>query len=723
MALEVTTLDLSAPIQRRPARVCLNMIVKSEAANLPRLLASVRDHIDCWAVVDTGSTDDTPGIISRALAGVPGRMGSAPFHNFSQARNAALEHAEGCGVEYDYLMLVDADMELVVLDPDYRKALTKGAYSVMQRGGGLTYANVRLLRRNPSARYRGVTHEYIDVPGGDGEVELRTDLIEFKDYATGSNRVNKIERDILLLRAGLEEEPGNERYHYYLAQSFRDGGRLAEAAAWFEKRASMGGFPEEAWAARLNEARCLRQMGEARSTEVFLECFSMRPWRAEPLVDLANAMNNAGKHALAYVYASEALSIPRPPDDILFIEDYAYGVGARQELYIAAGHLRHSPAKFERGFQICEGFALGRGEAQGPRDLARYNLSFFAPMLRGLAPSLLIGKVGFQPPDGFLATNPSLAWHGGSLFLLQRAVNYRIRADGSYEIPEAHGGVVWTRNFLLRLRSDLTPDWCCEVLPPADLPEPASRMGFRGLEDGRLVSWNGELWCSSTACELTAAKWRQILLARIPLAPGDLLPGRGPDVAMDAWRVLHPGPGEELSDPPRNEKNWMPYAEGENLLFHYSLDPAVVVDACGRTVGSSPHPTLALGHLRGGAGSVPFCGLRPGARRGRLCVTHEVTVVDGRRRYLHRFALLNDLGEAVGLSRPFHLARHGAIEFACGIAWAPGSGVLPGRFLPEDRILISFGVEDGESWVGTLKATDVEDMLEQPEEITRSSRR
>ena len=37
----------------------LVMIVKDEAATIQTTLASMRDHIDDWTIVDTGSTDGT----------------------------------------------------------------------------------------------------------------------------------------------------------------------------------------------------------------------------------------------------------------------------------------------------------------------------------------------------------------------------------------------------------------------------------------------------------------------------------------------------------------------------------------------------------------------------------------------------------------------------------------------------------------------------------------
>src|SRR5208282_5199672 len=105
--------------------ICLNMIVKNEMANLERCLGNVADHIECWVIGDTGSTDGTQDFIKSFFAArnVPGELHSFPFRNFEQARNAALDCAYASPLAYDYLLFDDADMELIVEDRDFRGAV------------------------------------------------------------------------------------------------------------------------------------------------------------------------------------------------------------------------------------------------------------------------------------------------------------------------------------------------------------------------------------------------------------------------------------------------------------------------------------------------------------------------------------------------------------------------------------------------------------------------
>src|SRR5882724_2966701 len=103
-------------------KLCLNMIVKNEMANIERCLGAVADHITCWIIGDTGSTDGTQNFIKTFFASrnLPGELHSFPFKNFEQARNAALDCAYASPLGCDYLLFADADMELVVEDASFR---------------------------------------------------------------------------------------------------------------------------------------------------------------------------------------------------------------------------------------------------------------------------------------------------------------------------------------------------------------------------------------------------------------------------------------------------------------------------------------------------------------------------------------------------------------------------------------------------------------------------
>jgi len=300
------------------------MIVKNETAIIERCLAAAAPHIDCYVICDTGSTDATVEVIRRFFErrGIPGRIPTTTFRNFEQARNEALDAARGSDLEFDYILLCDADMELVVVRPDYRDELTEPAYWVVQQtASGLAYENLRLVRRDVGARYRGVTHEYLEVPG----VSRHSfDGIRFLDHAAGANRANKFERDIALLRQGLEQEPNNARYAFYLANSYFDLGDTARALEAYQRRLTMGGWAEELFYSSYRAGLCQQRLGrEADMIAGLLLTFEQFPHRAEPLHVLALHSQQQGRHRLAYHFAEIGSHIPEPAG-ALFVEREVY---------------------------------------------------------------------------------------------------------------------------------------------------------------------------------------------------------------------------------------------------------------------------------------------------------------------------------------------------------------------------------------------------------------
>jgi glycosyltransferase involved in cell wall biosynthesis len=315
------------------------MIVKDEAAIIERCLAAAAPWIDAYAIHDTGSSDGTPDIVQSFFerSAIPGRVTHGHFDDFAQARNDSLAEARDTATTYDadYLLLCDADMELVVDDPGFRTGLDAEAYLVDQLALGLRYANLRLLRRDVPARYRGVTHEHLDL--GDAPRRALTGAW-FRDHVSGSSRAVKFERDLALLRDGLVAEPDNSRYVFYLAQTLRDLGRLDEAIDAYLRRAALGGWEEEVWYS-LHQAALLRERrGDDADTvlRAYLTAYERRPTRAETLVELARHLREHGpRHALAHVFATRAVELP-PTDDLLFVLPDCYGWRARDELSISS---------------------------------------------------------------------------------------------------------------------------------------------------------------------------------------------------------------------------------------------------------------------------------------------------------------------------------------------------------------------------------------------------
>lgn len=134
-------------------------IVRDESENLRRCLASVKLYVDELVVVDTGSTDDTVEIAREFGA----KVGYFEWcDNFAAARNYALSL-----VSFDWVLVLDADEELVVFDEGFREGLIDSkllGYRLQRREAsqpdGMTPLHtLRLFRNLPELRFEQRFHE------------------------------------------------------------------------------------------------------------------------------------------------------------------------------------------------------------------------------------------------------------------------------------------------------------------------------------------------------------------------------------------------------------------------------------------------------------------------------------------------------------------------------------------------------------------------------------
>ncbi|MCR8526080.1 glycosyltransferase family 2 protein, partial [Escherichia coli] len=154
------------------------IIVRNEEAFLGDCLSSIRRDIDEIVIVDTGSTDSTVQIARRFGA----RVLEQPWaDDFSAARNTALEHATR-----DWILYIDADERLTTpLGSTLRTCRLEDVVAcrvlLRPRTGFTSYYELRLFRRDPRIRFRGIIHETVhpaigSVCQSDGLRVLDTDI-------------------------------------------------------------------------------------------------------------------------------------------------------------------------------------------------------------------------------------------------------------------------------------------------------------------------------------------------------------------------------------------------------------------------------------------------------------------------------------------------------------------------------------------------------------------
>ncbi|MBS0625776.1 MAG: glycosyltransferase [Verrucomicrobia bacterium] len=307
--------------------ICLNMIVKNESKVIQRCLNSVKQFIDHWVIVDTGSTDGTQEIIRETMKEMPGELHERPWVDFGHNRNEAFSYAKD---KADYLLFIDADERWDPAAEFKMPDLTRDQYFIStQQPDGMTYFRVGLVKTSLPWKWIGVAHEEILCPQAQ-KPEILPNLVNRSNAGDGHSwqSPDKYLKDAKLLEKGLKDEPNNSRYVFYLALSYGKAKEYELAIKNFQKRVSMGGLEEEVFYSLLNIARI--QEGLNKPVETFVESYTKayfyRPSRAEPLYFLANYYINAGNPFLGYIYSKLGLEIPYPKD-LLFVLHDVYDTG------------------------------------------------------------------------------------------------------------------------------------------------------------------------------------------------------------------------------------------------------------------------------------------------------------------------------------------------------------------------------------------------------------
>lgn len=221
---------------------------------------------------------------------------------------------------------------------------------------------------------------------------------------------------------------------------------------------------------------------------------------------------------------------------------------------------------------------------------------------------------------------------------------------------------------------------------------------FVGLEDARLIEWNGRLFTSGVRRDTTTNGQGRMELCEIEVRDDSV-------VEVSRWRI-HP-PNDKNS---YCEKNWMPVADRP---FEYVkwCNPVEVVKVAetptddkvfesnwveSETVHLQTSGNFLSKDPRGGSQVIPV-------GDNYLTLTHDVDLFKsevGRKDgvYRHRFILFDKDWNIIKYSKDFSL-MNGHTEFAAGMCHY------------KDKILITFGFQDNAAFVLEVNPKTIEKML------------
>lgn len=308
---------------------------------------------------------------------------------------------------------------------------------------------------------------------------------------------------------------------------------------------------------------------------------------------------------------------------------------------------------------------------------------------RNFVRSVLLGGGTIKPlvlpstaSSGLGLCNPSVFIDNGEILVILRNVNYTLYHCENEQLFNSRWGPLSylnpeddqhlrTVNFLCKLTPDLNIESYWKIDTSALDKEPLWE--FAGLEDARLVRWDGRLYGIGVRRDTTTTGQGRMELSELEL-------GKDTVKEISRHRIEHP------TDPNWYcEKNWMPVLDKPYHFIQWT-NPAVLVKADLSTLTSvraievnEADKKEGLPFLRGGSQVIPWRGYY-------VCIVHDCDLFNNALNqkdaiYRHRFVIYNRDWNIVKISNQFSFMGS-AVEFCAGLAeW-------------NKDFLITFGFQD-----------------------------
>lgn len=474
----------------------LCMIVKNESHVILESLNCTLPLIDTYCIVDTGSTDDTVQKIKDFYSdkGIEGEVHHSTWKDFGTNRSEALKLCDG---KMDYILVIDAD-DLMSFPDNAKQLLTElinishpNGFQIVIRQGDLRYYRAQIFKANDDWKYIGVLHEY---PSNSKEsvVPKLPDIFWMESRRLGGrNRTgDKTQRDVDILTKGLEQEPDNDRYVFYLAQSHRDNNNPTMAIKYYKQRFKMGRWHEEAWFSAYQVGEAYRRLGNIHKFEYWMQkAFEFRPSRAEPLYKLVEHFRASGNFHKAYEYYLKGSKIPYPKDDVLFVEGNIYKGLFEYDCSIIEYYIKR-----ENCLRTTINFML---KSEAHQQSCVSNLKFSTKQVPSLSK-----KLDFQNPFGGLFRPSAISIYKYP-FANIRFVNYEVPTNSEYFTKD--GSPIQSKNAYVNLETG-------EAIGMMDEEAPFDS-NVRGIEDLRLYHVGDKTF-------FTATSYKQYIQDKICIVSG-----------------------------------------------------------------------------------------------------------------------------------------------------------------------------------------------------------
>lgn len=298
----------------------LVMIVKNSGKLLQKTLDSIKNHINYWTILDTGSIDSTPELIQNTLKHIPGKLHKEPFVDFLTTRNRSLElSTKKC----KYIIILDDSY--ILQNPDKLVNFLKyndqdyWNIKIVDDTRNTAYFSTRIIKSKSGKKYEKYkVHEAIpDTLKNPKQLPLECYISDLRDSYHNYRSNTRHYKDIEIMNSQLQQYPKDTRILYYLAKTYEAMNNKKKAYKTFEKIKELGNLSKEneLFEALLFIANYKYQVLKKDWTEVEKDLFEIIKkfrYRIEPLFLLFNREYNTGNITRAYQYIKLCSSIKEP---------------------------------------------------------------------------------------------------------------------------------------------------------------------------------------------------------------------------------------------------------------------------------------------------------------------------------------------------------------------------------------------------------------------------
>ncbi len=307
---------------------------------------------------DTGSTDNTIAVTEQFfeknnISNYVIKQGECI--DFAASRNQALDLAERYFPDAKFMLMLDAEWilcggkELLQFCHDHKNEF-KALYNIRIMNSEVDFYHARLIRCRSGIYFTGRVHE---VPNIAAQGQLNQNIY-FQLNVTSQGKQKTEQRwykDLENLLQDYVDNPNNPRTLYYIGQTYFALSDWNNAIKWYQQRLQMQGDAEEKFMACLCLGHAYACAHDAQKMVLaYLRAYHMRPWRADPLIRLAEYYFKENQYALALLFAKASLKIPYPDQEKMVIEKIMYDTVRYEILSVAA--------------MQCGEFSLGRQATQ-----------------------------------------------------------------------------------------------------------------------------------------------------------------------------------------------------------------------------------------------------------------------------------------------------------------------------------------------------------------------